>query len=108
MRWEPGVRSCRHLLSEGALGAAYDIAFHVYVDTPWHLWGWLSEKETIEVLYHSIHYLDSIRYLTGLEPHRLYKRQSATRLCGAGRNAHLHAFDVCRRPTGNRPVQSSR
>ena len=72
MRWEPGVRSCRHLLSEGILGAAYDIAFHVFVDTPWHLWRWLSEKETIEVLYHSIHYLDSIRYLTGLELHRLY------------------------------------
>jgi len=72
MRWEPGVRSCRHLLSQGVLGALYDVAFNIYVDTPWHLWGWLSQKETIEVLYHSIHYLDAIRYLTGCEPHSIY------------------------------------
>jgi len=72
MRWEPGVRACRHLLASGALGELYDIAFLIYVHTPWHMWGWLKEKETIEVLYHSIHYLDSIRYLAGYEPLSLY------------------------------------
>ncbi|MFT5376076.1 MAG: putative dehydrogenase [Candidatus Latescibacterota bacterium] len=76
MRWEPGVRACRNLLASGQLGELYDIAFHIYVDTPWHLWGWLKEKETIEVLYHSIHYLDSIRYLTGCEPISLYSSGS--------------------------------
>jgi predicted dehydrogenase len=72
MRWEPGVRACRHLLAAGDLGELYDIAFLIYVDTPWHMWGWLKKKQTIEVLYHSIHYLDSIRYLAGCEPLSLY------------------------------------
>ena len=72
MRWEPGVRTCRNLLHSGALGALYDVAFHVYVDTPWHLWDWLKQKNTIEVLYHSIHYLDAIRFLVGMEPQALF------------------------------------
>jgi predicted dehydrogenase len=72
MRWEPGVRACRDLMARGLLGEVFNIAFLIFVDTPWHLWGWLREKPTIEVLYHSIHYLDAIRFLTGAEPERLY------------------------------------
>ncbi len=72
MRWEPGVRACRRLLDSGALGTLYNMDFHIYVDTPWNMWGWLKEKETIEVLYHSIHYLDAIRYVTNSQPLSLY------------------------------------
>lgn len=72
MRWEPGVRACADLLRRGLLGEVFNISLLIFVDTPWHLWGWLKEKATIEVLYHSIHYLDTIRFLTGLEPLRLY------------------------------------
>jgi predicted dehydrogenase len=72
MRWEPGVRACRDLVGRGLLGEVFNIALLIFVDTPWHLWGWLKEKPAIEVLYHSIHYLDAIRFLTGAEPERLY------------------------------------
>ncbi|MBI2501687.1 MAG: Gfo/Idh/MocA family oxidoreductase [Candidatus Latescibacteria bacterium] len=72
MRWEPGVRACRDLMDQGLLGEVFNIALLIFVDTPWHLWGWLKQKPTIEVLYHSIHYLDTIRFLTGAEPRRLY------------------------------------
>lgn len=72
MRWEPGVRTCRDLMDRGLLGEVFNIALLIFVDTPWHLWGWLKQKPTIEVLYHSIHYLDTIRFLTGAEPQRLY------------------------------------
>jgi predicted dehydrogenase len=90
MRWEPGVRACRQLIAAGELGEIYDIAFLLFVDTPWHLWDWLKSKKTIEVLYHSIHYMDAIRYLTGGEPHSLYcsgstrpgyDAQGETRVC---------------------------
>lgn len=90
MRWEPGVRACRDLMDRGLLGEVFNIALLIFVDTPWHLWGWLKEKPTIEVLYHSIHYLDTIRFLTGAEPERLfadgstcpgYDAKGETRVC---------------------------
>ena len=90
MRWEPGVRASKTLLDRGELGELFNIAFLIFVDTPWHRWEWLKRKETIDVLYHSIHYLDSVRYLTGAEPLRLYcdgstrpgyDAEGETRLC---------------------------
>ena len=90
MRWEPGIRAARDLLDRGLLGELFNIAFLVFVDTPWHLWGWLMRKSTIDVLYHSIHYLDSIRFLTGSEPSSVfcdgttkpgYETKGETRLC---------------------------
>lgn len=76
MRWEPGVRACRGLIESGALGEIYNISFLIFVDTPWHMWPWLATKESIDVLYHSIHYLDTIRFLSGAEPETVY--------CGGG------------------------
>lgn len=90
LRWEPGVRACRDLIGRGLLGEVFNIALLIFVDTPWHLWGWLKQKPTIEVLYHSIHYLDAIRFLTGAEPERLfadgstcpgYDARGETRVC---------------------------
>ena len=90
MRWEPGVRAARTLIERGEIGQLFNLAFLVFVDTPWHLWEWLKKKSTIDVLYHSIHYLDTIRYLCGSEPQSLYcdgssrpgyDAQGETRLC---------------------------
>ncbi len=72
MRWEPGVRAAQTLAASGDLGEVFDISFSLSVDTPWHLWEWLKRKSTIDVLYHSIHYLDAIRFITGREPVTLY------------------------------------
>ncbi len=72
MRWEPGVRAAQALAARGDLGEVFDISFSIFVDTPWNLWEWLKRKNTIDVLYHSIHYLDSIRFITGKEPVSLY------------------------------------
>ncbi len=90
MRWEPGVRATQDLMGRGWLGEVFNIAFLVFVDTPWHLWGWLMRKPTIDALYHSIHYLDAIRFLTGAEPAFVfcdgatrpgYETGGETRLC---------------------------
>ena len=72
MRWEPGVRASKTLLDRGDLGELFNIAMLTFVHTPWHLWEWLKRKKTIDVLYHSIHTIDSIRYLTGVEPLAVY------------------------------------
>ena len=43
---------------------------------PWHLWAFLERAPRLEILYHSIHYLDTIRALAG-EPRGVYCRAVA-------------------------------
>lgn len=65
MRWSAGIRASKIALDRGWLGKAKDAQIQVSVETPWHLWPWLARAPRLEVLYHSIHYLDSLRYLFG-------------------------------------------
>lgn len=71
MRWSPAISATKDLLRRGLLGEPTMAAIQINTTTPWHLWGWLKVKKTIEVMYHSIHYLDSLRYLFG-DPARIY------------------------------------
>ena len=45
----------------------------IVIDQPWHLWPFLRGAPRLEVPYHSIHYLDAIRWLVG-EPDGVYCR----------------------------------
>ncbi len=65
MRWDAGIRVSKQLLRQGALGDVADARIEVSIRTPWHMWPWIAQSERLEVMYHSIHYLDSIRYLFG-------------------------------------------
>lgn len=70
MRWDGGIRVARQLIEQGAAGQVADARIEVSVRTPWHLWPWMARSERLEVIYHSIHYLDSLRALLG-EPERV-------------------------------------
>ena len=70
MRWDAGIRVSRQLIEQGALGEPADARIEVSISTPWHMWPWIAESERLEVVYHSIHYLDSLRYLFG-DPDRV-------------------------------------
>ena len=65
MRWDAGIRVARQLIEHGALGQPVDARIEVSVRTPWELWPWLAQTPQLEVMFHSIHYLDSLRYLFG-------------------------------------------
>lgn len=65
MRWDAGMRVSRQLLDAGALGQPTDARIEVNVQTPWDMWPWLAASPQLEVMFHSIHYLDSLRYLFG-------------------------------------------
>jgi predicted dehydrogenase len=65
MRWDQGIRASRNLMCNGWLGEVTDGSIEVSVSTPWHMWGWLAEQERLEIMFHSIHYIDSMRYLFG-------------------------------------------
>ena len=62
--------------SPAQLGEIVDIEVRLVVKQPWHLWTFLERAPRLEILYHSIHYLDTIRALAG-EPRGVYCRAVA-------------------------------
>src|SRR5437667_11128760 len=55
----------RDLLAQNALVSVTGIEVRVVDRQPWQLWPFLKGAPRLEVLYHSIHYLDAIRFLFG-------------------------------------------
>jgi predicted dehydrogenase len=76
LRFSPNVLALRDLLSARQLGDIVDIEVRLVVKQPWHLWKFLEGAPRLEILYHSIHYLDTIRALAG-EPRGVYCRAVA-------------------------------
>jgi predicted dehydrogenase len=71
LRFSPGMLALHDLVTRGALGTIVDIDVRVVIDQPWHLWTFLERAPRVEVPYHSIHYLDAIRWIAG-EPAGVY------------------------------------
>jgi len=71
LRFSPNMLALRDLLAQNALGAVTDIEVRLVDRQPWQLWPFLKSAPRLEVLYHSIHYLDAIRFLFG-EPEGVY------------------------------------
>lgn len=65
MRWSAGIAAAKQLIAGGAIGRPTDAQILVSTATPWHLWPWLRVAPRLDVMYHSIHYIDSMRYLFG-------------------------------------------
>ncbi len=64
-RWSSIIQATRSLMVEGWLGEILDVQVLVSIHTPWDMWPWITSQPRLEVLFHSIHYLDSLRYLFG-------------------------------------------
>ena len=73
LRFCPNVLALHDLVARGALGDIVDVEVRIVIDQPWHLWSFLRTAPRLEVPYHSIHYLDAIRWLAG-EPDGVYCR----------------------------------
>jgi predicted dehydrogenase len=71
LRFSPNMLALRDLLTQGALGTVTDIEVRLVDRQPWQLWQFLKGAPRLEILYHSIHYLDAIRFLFG-EPGGVY------------------------------------
>jgi predicted dehydrogenase len=76
LRFSPNVLALSDLVARNALGDIVDVEVRLVVKQPWHLWTFLEGAPRLELLYHSIHYLDAIRALLG-EPHGVYCRAVA-------------------------------
>ncbi len=76
LRFSPNVLALTDLLRSGTLGAVADIEVRLQVRQPWESWSFFRHAPRLELLYHSIHYLDTIRMLAG-EPAGAYCRAVA-------------------------------
>lgn len=73
LRYAPAIEAARNMIDKGSLGILCDIEINVNVYTPWHLWDFLYQAPRVEILYHSIHYIDLIRSFLG-NPHSVYAK----------------------------------
>jgi predicted dehydrogenase len=73
LRFSPNIIVLRDLIERGALGELTDIELRVVDRQPWEQWSFLKGAPRLEVLYHSIHYLDAIRSIAG-EPKGVWCR----------------------------------
>jgi predicted dehydrogenase len=61
LRYSPNNLAAVALRDAGLLGELHDMEVQVRTYTPWKLWTFLATAPRLEILYHSIHYLDLIR-----------------------------------------------
>lgn len=73
LRYAPYINAARHIIKQGLIGDLVDIEINVNVYTPWHLWKFLYTLPRVEILYHSIHYVDLIRTFFG-NPQSIYAK----------------------------------
>jgi predicted dehydrogenase len=73
LRFSPNVLALTDMIRRGVLGDIVDVEVRLQVRQPWESWRFFRHAPRLEVLYHSIHYLDTIRMLAG-EPAGVYCR----------------------------------
>lgn len=99
LRYAPCVAAARQLIAEGAIGELHDVEVRVTVYMPWHLWTFLEEIPRVEILYHSVHYIDLIRSFLG-EPAGVYaktvKHPLMTNLASTRTNIAMDYGDMLR------------
>jgi len=76
LRFEEGMAAAHKMVELGWIGTVTNMTFHVNLITPWELWPWAKDLERLEIMLHSIHYHDVMRWFLG-NPRQVY--------CAAGR-----------------------
>jgi predicted dehydrogenase len=61
LRWAPAMMTARRIADAGVLGEVHDMEVLVNVYMPWSIWKFLATAPRLEILYHSIHYIDLVR-----------------------------------------------
>lgn len=76
LRFEEGVAAAHKMVELGWIGKVSNFSITVNLITPWELWPWAKDLDRLEVMLHSIHYHDLIRWFLG---------DAKTVFCAAGR-----------------------
>ena len=65
LRYSAMMLAIADAIRQGHLGTLVEIEVHINLVTPWHLFPHLIPNPRVEIVSHSIHYLDTIRALAG-------------------------------------------
>lgn len=65
LRFSPMMMAARQAIAGGLIGDPLEIEVHLNIFTPWTLFPFLLPMKRVEILVHSVHYLDAIRALFG-------------------------------------------
>lgn len=65
LRYSAMMLALADAIAQGRLGELVEIEVHLNLVTPWHLFPHLVPNPRVEIVSHSIHYLDAIRALAG-------------------------------------------
>lgn len=65
LRYAPNMIAARDIVSRGLIGELHDVDVRVTCSTPWHLWKFLYGIPRMEIIYHSVHYVDLVRSFLG-------------------------------------------
>jgi predicted dehydrogenase len=78
LRFDEGIAAAHMMVSNGWVGEVSGFSLTVNLDTPWHLWDWALGMERLEILVHSIHYHDVVRWFLG-EPTTVFAAAGRTK-----------------------------
>lgn len=73
MKFIPSIIAAKNLIDQGAIGELHDMEIRMNIHHPWELWDFLFGLPRMEMLYHSIHYMDMIKYFLGM-PAQVYAK----------------------------------
>lgn len=65
LRFAPFVSAARYMIDGGMIGEVYDMEVRVTIKTPWEIFPHVMIHPRLEILYHSIHYVDLLRSFLG-------------------------------------------
>lgn len=65
LRFAPFVSAARYMIEQGMIGELYDMEVRVTIKTPWEIFPHVMVHPRLEILYHSIHYVDMMRSFLG-------------------------------------------
>jgi predicted dehydrogenase len=73
LRFSPYMLAIRDFIRRGELGEIVDVEVRLNAETPWDLFPFLLQESRVEILVHTVHHLDLVRYFLG-DPQRVYAR----------------------------------
>lgn len=65
LRFAPFVMAARRMIERGLIGDLIDMEMRLTTMTPWELFAFLNGLPRMEIVYHSVHYIDLIRSFLG-------------------------------------------
>jgi len=73
LRFAPFVMAARRIIDRGIIGDLIDMEMRLTTKTPWELFPFLNDLPRVEIVYHSVHYIDLMRSFLG-NPHSVHAR----------------------------------